>query len=79
MQCPQPHDQPRHAGLRPGQIKREHQEKIEPSSYSCTNAVTLGYDESKLLARFLWDVFAGWDAIAGYRKEDIVKKMIDAI
>ena len=38
MQCPQPHDQPRHAGLRPGQIKREHQEKIEPSSYSCTNA-----------------------------------------
>src|ERR1019366_1044940 len=39
MQCPQPHDQPRHAGLRPGQIKREHQEKIEPSSYSCTNAV----------------------------------------
>jgi hypothetical protein len=39
MQCPQPHDQPRHAGLRPGQIKREHQEKIEPSSYSCTNAL----------------------------------------
>jgi hypothetical protein len=35
--------------------------------------VTLGYDEIKPLARFLWSVFAG------YRKEDIVKKMIDAI
>jgi hypothetical protein len=41
--------------------------------------VTLGYDETKLLARFLWSVFAGWDQITGYRKEDIVKKMIDAI
>jgi hypothetical protein len=41
--------------------------------------VTLGYDESKPLARFLWSVFAGWDQITGYRKEDIVKKMIDAI
>ncbi len=41
--------------------------------------VTLGYDESKLLARFLWTVFAGWDLVTGYRKKDIVKKMIDAI
>ncbi len=41
--------------------------------------VTLGHDESKLLARFLWTVFAGWDLITGYRKKDIVKKMIDAI
>jgi hypothetical protein len=41
--------------------------------------VTLGYDESKLLARFLWTVFAGWDLITGYRKKDIVEKMIDAI
>jgi len=41
--------------------------------------VTLGYDEFKPLAGFLWSVFAGWDFITGYRKEDIVKKMIDAI
>jgi hypothetical protein len=39
----------------------------------------VGYDESKPLARFLWDVFAGWDSIEGYRREDVVKKMIDAI
>jgi hypothetical protein len=36
-------------------------------------------DESKPLAGFLWNVFAGWDQITGYRKEDIVKKMIAAI
>ena len=41
--------------------------------------ITLGYDELKLLARFLWTVFAGWDLIAGYRKKDIVMEMIDAI
>jgi hypothetical protein len=41
--------------------------------------VTLGYDESKPLASFLWSVFAGWDIIQGYRKEDIVEKMISAI
>jgi hypothetical protein len=35
--------------------------------------VTLGYDETKPLARFLWSVFAGWDFITGYREEDIVK------
>lgn len=52
--------------------------RLSAAIYSMKD-VTLGYDESKLLVRFLWDVFAGWDAIAGYRKEDIVKKMIDAI
>jgi hypothetical protein len=41
--------------------------------------VTLGYDETKPLALFLWNVFAGFDWITGYRKEDIVKKMIEAI
>jgi hypothetical protein len=41
--------------------------------------VTLGYDELRSLARFLWSVFAGWDPSTGYRKEDIVKKMIAAI
>jgi hypothetical protein len=40
---------------------------------------TLGYDETKPFARFLWEVFAGWDWLKGYRKEDIIKKMIDEI
>jgi len=41
--------------------------------------VTLGYDETKPLSRSLWDVFAGFSYVTGYRKEDIIKKMIDAI
>jgi hypothetical protein len=41
--------------------------------------VTLGYDESKPLSGLLWNVFAGWDLITGYRKKDIIKNMIDAI
>ena len=41
--------------------------------------VTLDYDDTKLLARFLWDVFAGFSIIDGYRKDDIIQKMINAI
>ena len=41
--------------------------------------VTPGYDEMKPLERFLWDVFAGFDLITGYRKDDIVKRMISEI
>jgi len=52
--------------------------RLSAAIYSMKD-VTLGYDESKPLARFLWNVFAGWDSIEGYRKEDIVKKMIDTI
>ena len=52
--------------------------RLSAAIYSM-KGVTLGYDKSKPLAGFLWNVFAGWDFITGYRKEDIVKKMIDAI
>jgi hypothetical protein len=52
--------------------------RLSAAIYSMKD-VTIGYDESKPLAGFLWSVFAGWDTITGYRKEDIVKKMIDAI
>jgi len=52
--------------------------RLSAAIYSMKD-VTLGYDESKPLAGFLWNVFAGWDQITGYRKEDIVKKMIAAI
>jgi hypothetical protein len=41
--------------------------------------LTLGYDETKPLSLFLFDVFAGFGYVTGYRKEDIIKKMIDAI
>ena len=58
----------------------EFMKRLSNAIYSMKD-VTLGsgYDETKLLSRFLWSVFAGWDFITGYRKEDIVKKMIDAI
>jgi hypothetical protein len=56
----------------------EFMKRLSNAIYSMKD-VTLGYDETKPLARFLWSVFAGWDQITGYRKEDIVKKMIDAI
>lgn len=39
----------------------------------------LGYDSIKPLARFLWSLFAGFDFINGYRKEDLVAKMIKSI
>lgn len=35
-----------------------------------------GYDESKPLCRFIWDVYAGWDWIEGYRGYDKIQKMI---
>jgi hypothetical protein len=28
---------------------------------------------------FLWDVFAGWDVVSGYRERDIIGDMIAAI
>ena len=49
------------------------------AAISSMEHVTLGYDETKPLARFLLDVFAGFSYVTGYRKEDIIKKMIDAI
>ena len=46
---------------------------------SSMKGVTLDYDELKPYARFLWSLFTGWDFSTGYPKEDVVKKMIDAI
>ena len=42
-------------------------------------STTLGYDETKQFAGFLWSVFAGWDVITGYRERDIIQEMIEAI
>jgi hypothetical protein len=52
--------------------------RLSAAIYSMKD-ISLGYDEVKSLARFLWSVFAGWDPSTGYREEDIVKKMIATI
>jgi hypothetical protein len=38
-----------------------------------------GYDESKPLCAFIWEIFAGWHWVEGYRGYDIIEKMIDDI
>lgn len=38
-----------------------------------------GYDESKLLCTFIWEIFAGWDFIEGYINFDKVEKLIKEI
>lgn len=43
------------------------------------SGTTVEYDDIKSLLRFLWELFSGWDFADGYRKEDLVQKMIDAI
>jgi len=40
---------------------------------------TLGYDEIKPLAGFLWSVFSGWDAVSGYGERDTISDAIAAI
>lgn len=38
-----------------------------------------GYDESKGLCRFIWEIYAGWDFIEGNRGYDIIERMIAEI
>lgn len=52
--------------------------RLSHALFSMRNT-TLGYDETKSFADFLWSVFAGWDAVSGYRERDIVGDMIAAI
>ena len=40
---------------------------------------TLEYDDIKQLSQFLWELFAGWSFIDGYREDDIVDVMIEGI
>lgn len=35
-----------------------------------------GYDESKPMCRFVYEIFAGWSFVKGYRGYDIIEKMI---
>jgi len=38
-----------------------------------------GYDESKPLCRFIWEVYAGWSWIDGYIGHDPIEKMISGL
>jgi hypothetical protein len=38
-----------------------------------------GYDESKQLCSFIWDVYAGWDWVQGDRGYDQIQKMISEL
>jgi hypothetical protein len=38
-----------------------------------------GYDESKPLSNFIWEIFAGWDWIKGYIGHDPIQRMIDRL
>lgn len=62
----------------PDQEPREFLKRLSASILSMQDT-TLGYDETKVFARFLWELFAGWNFITGALKKDIVKEMIDAI
>jgi len=62
----------------PSEDPFEFLKRLSAAIYSMKD-ITLDYDELKSLGRFLWTVFAGWDIVDGYRKEDIVERMIEEI
>lgn len=37
------------------------------------------YDEIKKLGNFLWELFAGWSFVSGYRKDDIFEEMLSKV
>jgi len=52
--------------------------RLSQSVYKLKNS-TSDYDDLKSLTSFLFQIFAGWSVIDGYREEEIVKVMIDKI
>ena len=38
-----------------------------------------GYDESKALCGFVWEIFAGFNIVEGYRGYDVIEKMVQDI
>jgi hypothetical protein len=40
---------------------------------------SLEYDDVKRFAGFLWELFAGFNMIDGYKEQNIIQEMIDAI
>jgi len=41
--------------------------------------INMDYNEKESLMSLLWNLFAGWSFVGGYREEDIVKLMIEKI
>jgi hypothetical protein len=37
------------------------------------------YEDVKSFCRFLWEIFAGWDIVTGYRKDDYIDQMLGQI
>jgi hypothetical protein len=62
----------------PSEAPFEFLKRLSAVIYSVQDT-TLGYDETKPLARFLWEVFAGFSWVSGYRERDIISEMIEAI
>ncbi|MDP2168354.1 MAG: hypothetical protein Q8J64_08500 [Thermodesulfovibrionales bacterium] len=52
--------------------------RLKIAAYSLKNT-SLDYDEIKTLLQFLWELFAGWSFISGYRKNDIFEEMLDKV
>lgn len=52
--------------------------RLSRAVYRLKNS-SLEYDDVKQLDRFLWELFAGWNFVDGYRKDDIIRVMIDKI
>jgi len=52
--------------------------RLSQTVYKMKNT-TLDYDDVKHLSGFLWELFAGWSFIDGYREDDIVAVMIKEI
>ena len=52
--------------------------RLSQTVYKMKNT-TLDYDDVKHLSGFLWELFAGWSFIDGYREDDIVAVMIEDI
>jgi hypothetical protein len=52
--------------------------RLSSAIYSIKRA-SLDYDSIKSLCSFLWQLFAGWDWVSGYRERDIIEETIEAI
>ncbi len=40
---------------------------------------TRGYDDTKSFGKFLWEMFAGFSPVSGYRDSDMIEQMIESI
>jgi hypothetical protein len=52
--------------------------RLSQAVYKLKNT-TLEYDDVKHLSGFLWELFAGWSFIDGYREDDIIGVMLEKI